>query len=62
MKLSERDKEFLTMLKFGKHHIPQVWNEELRHAISNGWVTVGWGGIRELTDAGRAALNERERG
>lgn len=34
---------------------PDVWNVELRKALNNGLVTVGWGGILKLTDAGRRA-------
>jgi len=31
---------------------PPVWNEQLRRALSDGLVTVGWGGVLKLTDEG----------
>lgn len=34
---------------------PAVWGEQLRQAMGEGFVTVGWGGVLKLTDAGRAA-------
>lgn len=34
---------------------PDVWGQQLREAMSEGFVTVGWGGVLKLTDAGRAA-------
>lgn len=34
---------------------PAVWGPQLREALSEGFVTVGWGGILKLTDAGREA-------
>lgn len=36
---------------------PPVWNEQLREALNDHLVTVGWGGVLELTSAGRARLN-----
>lgn len=35
---------------------PPVWNEQLRSALSDGFISVGFGGTLKLTDAGRAAL------
>lgn len=37
---------------------PRVWNEQLRRALSDGLVTVGWGGVLKLTDAGCEELND----
>lgn len=37
------------------HQPPAVWGEQLRAALSDGLVTVGWGGVLKLTDAGRKA-------
>ena len=42
------------MLVFGRG-APAVWGAQLREALSEGFVTVGWGGILKLTDAGREA-------
>lgn len=36
-------------------HVPDVWLEQLRAALSQRLVKVGWGGIIELTEAGKAA-------
>ncbi len=35
---------------------PAVWNEQLRRALSDHLVTVGFGGVLELTSAGRARI------
>jgi hypothetical protein len=35
---------------------PSVWEDQIRASISDGLVTVGWGGLIKLTDAGRAAI------
>lgn len=34
-------------------NVPAVWNEQLREALSEGLVTVGFGGLLKLTDAGK---------
>lgn len=34
-------------------HVPAVWSDQLRLALSDGLVTVGWGGVLKLTDEGR---------
>jgi hypothetical protein len=35
---------------------PSVWGDQVRASVSNGLVTVGFGGILKLTEAGRAAI------
>jgi hypothetical protein len=32
---------------------PQVWNKQFREALSMNLVTIGFGGVVKLTDAGR---------
>jgi hypothetical protein len=34
---------------------PPVWNEQMRQALADGFVTVGFGGVLKLTDAGSEA-------
>ena len=40
---------------------PKVWNEQVRQALSDGLITVGFGGLIKLTDAGREAAKMRYR-
>lgn len=40
---------------------PTVWGPQLREALSEGFVSVGWGGILKLTDAGREARTSAAR-
>lgn len=35
---------------------PPVWNEQLRAALSEGYIKVGFGGGLQLSEAGKAAL------
>jgi hypothetical protein len=35
---------------------PAVWNEQIREALSDQLVTIGWGGVFKLTDRGRERL------
>lgn len=37
---------------------PSVWNEQLRVSLSDRFVTVGFGGVLKITEAGRAALDQ----
>jgi hypothetical protein len=37
-------------------HVPSVWNEQLRQALGDNLIRVGWGGRIELTEAGRAVV------
>ena len=32
---------------------PPVWNEQLRQALNDHLVTVGWGGVLKLTESGQ---------
>jgi len=36
-------------------HVPSVWLEQLRTALNENLVKVGWGGIIELTETGKIA-------
>lgn len=44
-----------------RQDMPRIWNEQLRQALSDNLVTVGWGGALILTDAGRAAVSNGTR-
>lgn len=49
--------EFLRVVKSSGRNIPNhVWGEEKRSALSDNLIKIGWGGVLELTDLGRAAL------
>lgn len=39
---------------------PSVWGEQLRRSLSEGFVSVGFGGILKLTDAGRSTIKAGE--
>lgn len=38
---------------------PKVWNEQLREALSENYVKVGFGGVLKLTEAGAAIVSGR---
>lgn len=38
------------------NEMPPVWNAELREAMSDNFIKIGFGGSIELTKAGREAL------
>lgn len=40
--------------------VPKVWAVEYRQALSDGLVSIGWGGVLDLTDEGRTAANIHE--
>lgn len=40
--------------------IPTVWNEQVRAALSDQLIAIGFGGAVRLTDAGRLALKTAE--
>jgi hypothetical protein len=40
-------------------NVPPVWNAELRAALSDNLIKIGWGGRIELTDAGRDAVKQK---
>ena len=54
------DDRLLDFLKMVPHahwrQPPFVWGEQLRRAMSENLVMVGWGGILKLTDAGHDAV------
>lgn len=33
-------------------NVPAVWNEQLRHSLTDRLVTIGWGGRLNLSEAG----------
>lgn len=43
----------------GGIRVPPAWSDELRKALADGLVRVGWGGGIEITDAGRDELRAR---
>jgi hypothetical protein len=56
--MTDRLKNFLALVRAGGWRSPTpTWNEELRSALSDGLVKVGWGGVLELTDVGRSDLS-----
>lgn len=63
---ADRLRQFLSLVPNanwrGRGHPPAVWNEQLREALSDNLVTVGFGGLLKLTDAGRAALEAKPAG
>jgi len=51
--------KFLSVVKTARfRHVPPVWNIQMRQALNDSLIRVGWGGVLELTDAGSAALKE----
>jgi hypothetical protein len=55
--VSEQLLEFLRLVdRVQFRRVPNVWNEQQREALSGRLVTVGWGGVLQLTAAGRACL------
>jgi hypothetical protein len=42
--------------------MPPTWNEQLREAMSENFISIGFGGLLKLTDAGRAALEAKPAG
>jgi hypothetical protein len=41
--------------------VPPVWAVPMRQALSDHLIRVGWGGVLELTDAGRAKLKDADK-
>lgn len=64
--MAERLRQFLSLVPNanwrGRGHPPAVWNEQLREALAEGFVTAGFGGLLKLTDAGHAALEAKPAG
>jgi hypothetical protein len=54
------DEKLINFLARARHanwrQPPKVWNEQLRQALSEGLVTVGWGGVIKVTDTGWDAV------
>lgn len=61
--IGERLRQFLTLVPNanwrGCGQPPAVWNEQLREALAEHFVTIGFGGLLKLTDAGRAVLQSK---
>lgn len=56
--------EFLKLVSRpnGWRDVPPIWNEQIRQSLNDGLVTVGFGGVLKLTDAGRALLSSGKTG
>lgn len=53
----ERLQEFLRLVATAEwRQPPQVWNEQLREALSDHLVKIGFGGILRLTEAGKNVI------
>lgn len=58
-----RLRQFLSVVpNMRLRNVPAVWNEEVRRALSDNLVRVGWGGVLELTDEGHKMLVESVEG
>lgn len=54
---SEKMARFLALIPLANWRTPpRIWNEELREALNDRLVTVGWGDFLRLTDAGDEVL------
>lgn len=54
--MDEKLVKFLKVAKTARwRDVPKVWNEQLRAALGDNLVRVGWGGVIELTAAGEIA-------
>jgi len=57
--IKDRQCDFLSRVGVSRwRNVPKDWREEFREALSDSLVTVGWGGVIELTDAGKQRLTE----
>lgn len=55
--MDEQLKKFLNLIPTANwRQPPKVWNDQLRQALGESYVTVGFGGVLKLTDAGREAV------
>lgn len=54
--------KFLSVVAEGvfRNRVPAAWNAEMRAALSDDLVKVGFGGILELTKAGRDVLAQQK--
>lgn len=55
--IDDQMRKFLTLVQTARWtRAPRVWNPQLREAIGNRHIKVGFGGVLEITDEGRQAL------
>jgi hypothetical protein len=55
--MDQKLKQFLELVPNASwRRPPPVWNEQLRAALSAGYIKVGFGGWLQLSEAGKAAL------
>lgn len=55
METDEKLSRFLKIVPSANwRHVPEVWGEQFRRALSDNLVKVGWGGWIELTESGRS--------
>jgi hypothetical protein len=56
--MDEKLKKFLELVPNASwRRPPPVWNEQLRAALSEGYIKVGFGGGLQLSEAGKLALS-----
>lgn len=64
--IAERLRQFLSLVPNAgwraSNPMPSVWNEQLREAMGESFIAIGFGGLLKLTDAGRAALSPKPAG
>lgn len=61
--MSNELRNFLGLVKsetFRSGSVPRIWNLEYRKALSDGLISIGWGGKLGLTDEGDALLSLQE--
>lgn len=56
--MSETVKLLRILKGAGWTSVPPAWRDELRRALTTGIVTVGFGGVLKLTEAGEAMLRK----
>jgi hypothetical protein len=55
--MDKRLKDFLELVPYANWRSPpKAWGEQVREALSERLITIGFGGSIKLTDAGRLAL------
>jgi hypothetical protein len=54
--MNEKLREFLDIAATANwRHVPTVWGPQLREALSESFIKVGWGGVIQLTVLGEMA-------
>lgn len=49
--------EFLSRVTAARwRRVPKTWNDEFRQSLNDNLVTIGWGGVIQLADAGKEKL------